>query len=156
MKNPFEQKNAIRHIAVISAFAIMTGCGGGGSNGSDDAQKPSVTYTSQGGLKWASTTASTYTWDEANSYCTKQTCSGTDMYGAPTNCTATNFNSELGWRLPTYAELQSLYNVTPTPQGWFVGPTWSSSRGLALNFSTGGGYSAGDSVTLHTTCVKPI
>ncbi len=72
-------------------------------------------YISQGGLTWSpnNTTvpAPGYTgWYTAKNYCTTQT-----------------INGQSGWRLPTQAELSSLYSSGALAgQEWTLGDTWSS------------------------------
>jgi hypothetical protein len=82
-------------------------------------------YVYEGGLTWMppyTNSGNGLAWTDANTYCTN-----TVINGVP------------GWRLPTEAEMNALYNAYPNNsavlggQGWTLGYTWSSTP-------YGGGY----------------
>jgi formylglycine-generating enzyme required for sulfatase activity len=102
-------------------------------------------YVSQGGLTWMPINTSSYTWDDAHAYCTN-----------------TAINGRTGWRLPTEAELKSLYaSGAMNNHGWTLTWTWSStpdSAGRHYNVrltdgDVGGGANV-DTNKLDVTCVR--
>lgn len=109
--------------------------------------KPSL---SQGGLVWMSVAPIDYTWSDANAIC------------------ATTVNGQSGWRLPTIAELSSLYaSGLMRNQGWSLFWTWSST--FAGTANPGGdtysimhlddgrisvNYASGGANRDHVTCVR--
>lgn len=145
-------------LATIAAVAglLASGCGGGGD---DSTPTASITYFTANGLQWSSTGKKVINppgifsglETTAQSYCSQQTC---DQGGG--NCRYTNFNGQPGWRVPTTAELQALYKVAPRPPGWEIGPTWTSTGGVAIDFSDGHTvYNNSTSLPYFVTCVRP-
>jgi len=105
-----------------------------------------VGYVTQGSLTWMPVTLS-YSWANANTY-----------------CTTTTINGVTGWRMPTQLELQVLYNAYPnnslalTGQGWTLTNTWSSTQASAgthygHNLYNGIGVLDYDTTSYHVSCV---
>ncbi len=108
-------------------------------------------YVSQGGLTWSPNNiinANGYdNWTNANTYCTTAT-----------------INGQTGWRLPTTAELSSLYNAkvagTVSLTGWALSVTWSSTAGTAAGrhelvfLNTGVVSDAPDTDNTYVSCVR--
>jgi hypothetical protein len=146
----------------LFAFALVAACGGE----SDSNRPATITYLDFAGYRWSSTTEEIVIWPsgflvtlekDASSYCSQQTCE-VDKYGASVNCRATNFNNETGWNLPNRDQLQALYNANPSPQGWVIGPIWSSTGGSSLDFRNGEWTNSYYENTrkAHVTCIKRI
>jgi hypothetical protein len=102
-------------------------------------------YIAQGGLIWMPTTSITYSWVNANSYCTNSTITINGLIG--------------GWRLPTLTELSSLYvSGAMLGHGWTISGTWSStpapySSYWLLNLSDGT-TAYGNAYSMYVTCVR--
>jgi hypothetical protein len=100
-------------------------------------------YVYEGGLIWMPVSATLYDWPTANSY-----------------CTTTTINGLTGWRLPTSAELSTLYSSgAMNGQGWTLIDTWSSTPSspgghYIVYLALGGVYSFNDMATQNVTCVR--
>lgn len=97
-------------------------------------------YVVQGGLIWMPATFSD-TWANSNAYCTN-----------------TYINGQIGWRLPTLAELTALSSSgAMNGQGWILSATWSSTiqSGSYCGFNlNGGGTGCGNAYNFYVTCVR--
>jgi len=150
-------------LTAIAVTFVLVACGGGGG---DDSSPAPQSYITQGGLQWSATTAKELTlggslsnpnpsvpFDQtASYYCSGQTC---DAGGR--NCRATNFNGELGWKLPTPAQLRSLYASRVPLTGWTLGETLANDGNTAVNLATGKEtFYSGNNYYGKVTCVKPL
>jgi hypothetical protein len=105
-------------------------------------------YISQGGLIWSPNNATVPApgyadWNTANTYCNTAT-----------------INGQTGWRLPTPAELSSLYSSGALAgQGWTLLNTWSSTPRVAdvhygVNLGNGNVSWYHDTNYNFVTCVR--
>lgn len=97
-------------------------------------------YVVQGGLIWMPATFSD-SWTNANAYCT-------NAY----------INGQIGWRLPTLAELTALRaSGAMNGQGWTLSATWTSTyqSGQPCGFNLNdGGTGCGAGYSFYVTCVR--
>ena len=120
-----QMKIFLKRSITANVIFVVTACGGGG--GGDSAPDSSYgagqtySYLQQGGLNWSSPSNVAYIFaqplqptlePDANSYCSQSTSTN----GGP--AVPTNFNKQTGWRIPTYAEMQSLHADLQSPAGW--------------------------------------
>lgn len=158
-------KNTIKLILATASVALLAACGGGGGGGSS---ANDVTYIDYAGKKWSSPSSETYknprgleesintpTAIKASAYCSGVTTCDTDQFGRQSNCRFSNFNNETNWRLPTKAEVESLYAGSVIPQSWKNVSIWTDEK-WNLNLETGQWlYSIGNNQFKNVSCVKP-
>lgn len=110
------------------------------------ATEDAAAMVSQGGLAWIPVKV-VNTWPAAQEY-----------------CAGLNHDGQTGWRMPTRAELESLYNSKAMKvQGWGLGDTWSSSQGIAgpgwywhVNLENGSVYNSDMSAKQGVSCVRSL
>lgn len=97
-----------------------------------------------GGLAWMAASATTRTWSEANSF-----------------CKTSKIADSTGWRLPTQAELNTLFaSGQLAGKEWKLGETWTSTVGspeksfFAVNLSSNVSTQVELDKKLFVTCVK--
>jgi hypothetical protein len=98
-------------------------------------------YVAQGGLCWMPVGAEMIQWSQADTFCSTST-----------------INGQTGWRLPTVAELQSLYSSTlMNGQGWTLDYTWASDAYFndhyMINLATGVSFHSYSYATVYS-CVR--
>lgn len=160
-------KSAKNLIFIVSVVALSVACGGGSgdTNPTGFSYLP-VSYANQAGLIWSSPTTQTFKYSAwgiaadlntmepyASAYCEQTTCTSKDQYGRDTNCSSTNFNKSLGWRLPTPIELRAFFLAIPSPSNWKIGLTWTNDGNL---YDPSNGHTIiTNYLRGYVTCVKP-